>query len=78
MPNFLTGASSPVLRYFKLRLRLASVEDPVRLDELTSEMEDVRAKSFAASMLGALWDIQIRYPAIFPLIALSFVLKYFF
>ena len=78
MRILLTETFSPLLQYFKLRLRLASVEDPVQLDELTSQMEDIRANSVSVSVLGALWDIQVRYPAIFPLIALSFVLKYFF
>ena len=78
MPNFLIETSSSLTHYFKLRLRLTSVEDPVQIDELTSQMEDVRAKSVAVSVFGAFWDIQVRHPAIFPLIALSFVLKYFF
>lgn len=69
---------APVFEYSRIRLEMSSLKDPVEVDDRTSQLEDIRSKHFAVSILAAFWDIQVRYPALIPLIAFSVVLKVFF
>lgn len=78
MSNIFSEGASSLLDYFKLRLQLPSVQDPVQYEVVSSRLEAARASSVAVSVFAALWDIQVRYPAVYPLILLSLVLKFFF
>jgi hypothetical protein len=78
MSDLPTQNESPAIRYLKLRLQLPSVADPMQLEELNAQIADMRSKSYVVSMLAAVADIQTRHPAVFPLIAVSLALNFFF